>query len=111
MINAFQPQGNTVALSVTTSSHNAVNVPGLNNNASMQYEITNTGPNPAFVVAGPNSGVAAAVIPTDGTPANGWVIMNGQRKVITTYANAWFTAICASTQSATLYITPGDGIA
>jgi len=120
MINSFIPMGNTVALSVTTSSHTPVQVTPSAALAVFQYSIQNIGPNPAFVVmAAPitnGGGIQSApsltaAIPTDGTSANGWVIQNGQRMVVTGPPNAYFAAICAATQSATLYITPGDGIA
>ena len=120
MNNAFIPMGNTVCLTVSTSSHTPVQVTPSSALAVFQYSIQNVGPNTAFVtMAAPvtnGGGIQSApsltaVIPTDGTPANGWAIQSGQRMVVTGPPNAYFAAICAATQSATLYITPGDGIA
>lgn len=111
---AFQSQGNTVALAPTSSQVGPTQVPGL---GSSSYKIQNVGPNTAFFVASSgvfNNGVMQApsvtvTIPVSGTPANGIPIQSGATQVITAPPNCWFSAICASTQSATLYITPGEG--
>ena len=105
-INAFASTGNTVCLSVTTSAHTPVQVAGGNNGSSC-YMIYNAGPNTAFLVGAASA--TNAVIPTDGTPANGMPIPSGSVLYWTDAPAAYWSAICAATQSATVYITPGDG--
>ncbi len=111
---AFQSQGNTVVLTPTSTQVGPTQVQGI---SSSSYKIQNVGPNTAFYVASAGvilNGVSTApavtvTIPVFGTPANGIPIQSGATQVITAPPNCWFSAICASTQSATVYITPGEG--
>ena len=98
--------GNTVALTVSTSAHTPVQVSGGTGGSSC-YMVYNSGPNTAFLVGAATA--ANAVIPTDGTPANGIPIPSATVLYWTSAPNAYWSAICAATQSATVYITPGDG--
>ena len=102
---AFQPQGNTVAITSAVASTAAVQV----GTTSGQYLIQCVGAVPIFVNVGQTSSVGAAVIPTNGAPANGFPVQAGSSKVYTLPPGAWFTTIASATTS-TLYITPGDGI-
>ena len=116
--NAFAPQGNTIALNVTATTHSAVQVDlPTQGPLNINYVITNLGPNTAYISwAPPSPGNAApspaltAVIPVDGTPANGYPILSGSKETITAPPNAFVSAICAATQTATLLITPGEGV-
>jgi hypothetical protein len=45
----------------------------------------------------------------DGTPQFGMPIPAGATEVFSGPPNAWFTAICAAAESATIFITPGKG--
>src|SRR6266568_5006340 len=109
--NAFAPQGNSVVLSVTTSSHAAVQVPGAGP-ANCNYVISVVGNDTYLSWTAPLlSGATPSlttVIPVDGTPANGYRVLGGSKETITVPANAWFSAITASGTSSTS-ITPGEG--
>jgi hypothetical protein len=111
---AFTPFGNTVCLSVVTTSHTPVQVAGTGSSA-VNYRIYNAGTNTAFILASmPQTGNVApsmtVTIPTDGTPGNGIPVVAGATVTLNLPPNAYFSAICANAQSATIYITPGDGI-
>jgi hypothetical protein len=115
---AFQAQGNTVTFSATSTQSSTVQVPASNSIGSCNYKIQNTGPNTVFWVAsaslqnsnGTLSAPSVTVgIPAIGTPANGVPLQSGASQTITAAPNCWFTVICASTQTATVYVTPGEG--
>jgi len=103
----FSSQGNTVCLSVTSSAHTAVQVTS-NSNGSFEYLITNTSSNPVFIAVGTTSSVTAT-LPVDGTPGNSFPLPPNWTSSIAGPPNAYFSAICAASQTATVYITPGDG--
>lgn len=106
--NAFSPHGNSAALSVTsTSTTTPIQVKGDLNNATQRL-IYNAGPNDCFLVAKAASADAVAVAPVAGTPANGIPIAAGAVLTLSFPPNSYFAAICASTKTATLYITPGE---
>lgn len=107
--NAFAPQPtNTAALSVTSTSTSApIQVKGALNNATQRL-LYNAGPNDCFLAWGPTSTLTAA-IPVAGTPANGTPIPSGAILALSFPPNAYFAAVCATAQTATLYITPGEG--
>lgn len=107
--NAFSPQPtNTAALSVTSTSTVApIQVKGALNNATQRL-IYNAGPNDCFLAWSASSTLTAA-IPAAGTPANGVPIPAGAIMTLSFPPNAYFAAVCASTKTATLYITPGEG--
>ncbi len=106
--NAFSPQGNTAALSVTsTSTATPIQVLGNVSNAT-QHMAYNAGPYDCFLAWGKDATVTA-VAPTAGSPANGIPVPAGAIMVLSFPPNAFFAAICASTNTATLYLTPGEG--
>lgn len=102
-------QGNTVCLAVTDTSHAATQIVGSTTLGSYQVILNNAGANTAFINIGQNSSVAAAVIPTDGTPAAGYPILGGSIQTLSLAPNSWLTAICATGLTTTLYITPVGG--
>jgi hypothetical protein len=110
---AFQPQGNTVAITSAATSTTPVQVPnsqGAGGLGPAQFLIQVVGAVPMFFTWGSAaSGTApAAVIPVNGTPGNGFLVQAGGSKVITAQPGAWFATIATATTS-TAYITPGDG--
>lgn len=116
-MNAFAIGGNTVCLSVTASAHSVVQVPATNTTQNcINYVVTNSAKsaNEVFVayIAPGTTGTPTLtpVIPTDGTPGNGYVIEPGATHVLTGPPNAYWSAICAAAGTATLYITPGEGV-
>ena len=116
----FTPQGNTVAVTVTGTSSTAVQAPNIQGVGlgSGQYTVTNIGTQTVFIVATnarqsdgsltTAAQAAAAVIPVNGTPANGFPILANTSQTLTFSPGAWFTAIASATGS-TLYLSPGDG--
>jgi hypothetical protein len=107
-LSAFVPQGNSAMLAVTsTSTTTPIQVQGSNRNAT-QRMFYNDGPNTAWVAWCPTS-TCTAVVPTAGSPANGFSIPAGAVVVLSVPPNAFFAAISQSTKTASLYITPGQG--
>lgn len=106
--NAFAPQPtNTAALAVTsTSTVTPVQVKGALANAT-QRMVINDGTKTAFLAWGASNVVAA--VPVAATPANGIPIPAGAIMVLSFPPNAYFAAICAGSDSTTLYIVPGEG--
>lgn len=119
-LSAFNPQGSTVAITVTAASSTAVQVPSaqgaglgpggylLTNIGSQTVFMAFTGARQADQSLTAAGTAAAAVIPAPGTPANGVPLLAGTSQSMTLPPGAWFTTIAAGAGS-TLYITPGDG--
>ena len=112
---AFQPQGNTVAITSAATSTTPVQVPNSQGSGGLgpaQYLLQVVGAVPMYFTWGQAqngaAGVAAAVIPVNGTPGNGLPVQPGVPKVITAPPGAWFATIATATTS-TAYITPGEG--
>ena len=112
---AFQPQGNTVAITSAASSTTPVQVPNSQGSTGLgpsQYLIQVVGAVPMYFTWGQASGgaagVPAATIPVNGTPGIGFLVQAGLPRVITAPPGAWFATIATATTS-TAYITPGDG--
>jgi hypothetical protein len=112
-LNPFQPQGNTVCITVTGASSTAVQVPSAQGAGlgGSNYLATVVGTVTVFLNwAQASAGTAgAAVIPTAGSPANGMPLLAASAQSITLPPGAWVTTI-ASGAGSTLYLTPGDGI-
>lgn len=112
--NAFKPTGNSYALAVTsTSTGTPIQTKGsttntaANNNATQRL-ISNAGDKGCFLAWSVASNVVA-VAPVAGTPANGIYIAAGAVMVLTFQPNAYFAAICAGSDTTTLYLSPGEG--
>ena len=107
--NAFAPHGNTAVIDATsTSTATPIQVKGDIANATQRL-ITNKGPNDAYLAWGMDTTLVCA-IPTAGTPANGLIIEAGAIISLSYPPNASFAAVCASGQTAKLFITPGEGV-
>lgn len=108
--NAFSPQGNSAALSVTsTSTATPIQVKGTNNNAT-QRMFYNGGTKDCFIAGESTSAAAVAVVPTAGSPSKGIPIAAGAIVILSFAPNTYFAAICAGSDTTTLYITPGEGV-
>ncbi len=108
--NAFAPQGNTVFIAAAAASSGAsagVRVNGSVANATQRL-VQNIGTKTAYL-AGSLDSTIAAVAPTAGTPANGVPVQAGAILVLSYPPNTYFSAICASTDTTTLMLTPGEG--
>lgn len=107
--NAFAPQPTNSACLACTDVSTAVpiQVKGVLNNATQRL-ISNLGSKTVFLASGAAS-TLVAVAPVAGTPANGTPIAAGAIMVFSFPPNAYFAAICASGETSTLYITPGEG--
>ena len=97
---------NTATLAVTSTT---ARVP-INLNGALQIELYNAGPNDAFVTFGDVT--VTATLPS--TSAGSYPIGAGQCKVITLRADfvnliTNMAAICAATQTATIWASPGVG--
>jgi len=105
----FSPCGNTVVISATTTATSPVQVPSSTLGGN-QYRIINSGTITVILGYGANSALAAAgaaTIPTT-SQSNCLPLLPGTDEIITFVPNAYFSAN-ATTGTATLYITPGDG--
>lgn len=81
---------------------------GVNNNAT-QHMLYNQGPNDCFVSHSIISANAVAVKPVAGTPSAGFPVAVGAILILTFPPDTYFAAICATAQTAALFITPGEG--
>lgn len=99
--------GLTVGLSVTNSSHAAVNVVPNTNDQMNFASFLNASSNPIAVNIGPTSSVAAAVMPGDGT-SGGFVLPvgNGAVNLAVPPNGFWVTAIAGVAGPSMLYVTP-----
>lgn len=108
--NAFNPQGNTAALAVTsTSTATPIQVTGANNNATQRLIYNVAGGKDCFLIGAKDAASAVAVAPVAGTPAGALPIPAGAVMVLTFPPNTYFAAICAGSDTTTLYLTPGEG--
>ncbi len=108
--NAFRPNPGSASkvIAVTsTSTTTPVQVKdGIKNATERMFY--NAGPNDCWMAWGASN--VAAVIPTlADTAATGIAIPAGAVIVLGIPPDAYFAAICASGQTASLYITPGEG--
>ena len=106
----FVPQGNTVAVTpTTTSSATAIgNVGGFSPGGVRVNNQTGTTVFIAFVGAG-----GTVTIPVPGTPANGIPITASQVEVYTATGGSPLYVACilaSGTASGSIYFTPGEGV-
>lgn len=106
--NAFSPQPlNSACISCSQTKSTPIQVKGALNNAT-QRMIYNAGPNAVFFAWGSDNTITPA-IPVAGTPKNGIIVLAGAVVVESIPPNAWFSAICATGETGSLYLTPGEG--
>jgi hypothetical protein len=110
---AFQAQGKTTRINVTTSA-NTVSI--LSDSPCNQLRVHNGTGAEVFVRLGTES-TDAAVIPVAGTPAYGTILHNNQTVIFTTprqcanvAANSVYVSAIVATGTATVYVTPGEGL-
>lgn len=107
-INAFTKTGNTIAFTANTSAPTPVQCVSSTLGGN-QYRIINAGTITAFLGYGTTSGDATnnAVVVSSTSPS--FPLLAGTDEILTFVPNAYFTAITSS-GTATIYITPGDGL-
>jgi len=103
----FDPVGNTMAVTLGAANVQTA-LPQAIGSGTPQCQIYNASAFDAFVVFGVAS--AVAVIPTSGTPANGFPIAKGATIVLTPPPQAAFVGIIGPTgASGTVYLSFGEG--
>src|SRR6266705_6312442 len=112
-IRAFNPTGKTVAVAGATTAPAGVQVLSAGAPAAHQYRVHNAGAVTAFVSFDIDATTAQtdAVIPT-GSGANSKLAIplpSGAVEVLTALPDCYWSAITASS-TATVYITPGEGL-
>ena len=107
-LNAFQRMGNTVTFTADTVATAQVQASSGTNNGN-QYRVINTGTVTVFLGYGMTADQAnsSAVVVTSSQPA--FPILPNTDEILTFVPNAYFTGTTSS-DTATIYITPGDGL-
>ena len=110
---AFQVQGKTTRINVTTTA-NTVAI--LSDSPANQLRIHNGTVAEVFIRIGTAS-TDDAVIPVAGTPAYGTILHNNQTVIFTAPKQATnsasttlFVSAIIATGTATVYVTPGEGL-
>lgn len=106
--NAFQPNGDTVAIDGSSTASDAVQCNNPQNNATQRL-IQNTGTSAKKAWLAWGGSTIEAEIPEDGTPANGIPIAAGAVLVLTFPPNAYFSVICGGSDETVIELTPGEG--
>jgi len=107
-INAFTKMGNTIAFTANVAAPTPVQCSSTTLGGN-QYRIINTGSVTVFLGYGTSSSDAsnnAVVVSTTGTA---FPLLPNTDEILTFVPNAYFTGITSS-GTATIYITPGDGL-
>jgi hypothetical protein len=105
---AFQKMGNTVAFTAATTAPTAVQAVSSTLGGN-QYRIINSGLVTVFLGYGTtasDAGNNAAVVTTTGPSVP---LLPGTDEILTFVPNAYFTGITSS-GTASVYVTPGDGL-
>jgi hypothetical protein len=100
--------GDTIAITI-----GAANVATLITTATQsftQWRFYNSGTAIAFVSPGLTAALAVAIIPTSGTPANGFPIAPGEDCILTVPPNSSYLGVIGSAANGTLYVTVGEGV-
>lgn len=107
-LNAFTKTGNTITFVANTSAPTPVQCASTTLGGN-QYRVINTGTVTVFLGYGSTSAEAAnnAVVVTSSQTA--FPLLPSTDEILTFVPNAYFTAITAA-GTATIYITPGDGL-
>lgn len=112
---AFTPGGKTIKVAGTDAAPAGIQaVKDGKSKIPVQFRIHNAGPNTAFYAFGEDATTAQsnAVIPT-GAGANAkpsYPLPSGAIEVISAPVDSYWSAICAATETAAIYITPGRGL-
>lgn len=109
---AFNPQGNTIAITAAVAPPVGVQAPVLPivPVAHGQYRIINTSDVTVHLGVGATAALAQtnAVAAVAGTPASGIPLVPGAVEILRFSATSFFSG--AASKNATLYITPGEGL-
>jgi hypothetical protein len=107
-INAFTRTGNTVAFTANVAAPTPVQCLSTTLGGN-QYRIINSGTVTVFLGYGTTSSEAAnnAVVVSSTGPA--YPLLAGTDEILSFVPNAYFTGVTSS-GTATVYITPGDGL-
>ncbi len=103
-ITAFQPNGNTVLISATTTS-SASSATQVSTGGQQGMLVSNPSTVPVYVAAAQTSAVQAAV-PTTAAPCPGLCLPAGQQRALNTPPGGWLAA-STSAGSASIFATPG----
>ena len=106
--NAFTKTGNTVVFTAATSAPTPVQCSSTTLGGN-QYRIINSGNVTVFLgygIAATDATNNAVVVTSTG---NAFPLLSGTDEILTFVPNAYFTGITSS-GSASVYITPGDGM-
>ena len=106
-INAFTKTGNTVTFIANVTAPTPVQVTNSTLGGN-QYRIINSGTTVVFLGYGVDSATANAAATTVTSSGPAFPLLPGTDEILTFVPNAYFTGV--STSSATIYITPGDGM-
>lgn len=106
--NAFNPCGNTVTFVAATTPPTAVQAVSTTLGGN-QYRLVNAGTVTVFIGVGPSAGAAAANAVVASTTQQCYPLLPGAIEIATFLPNAYFTGNVSS-GTATVYITPGDGL-
>lgn len=108
---AFNPQGKTVVVEAEHHPPTGVQVPVANGQpAAGQYRVVNSGTSTVFLGVGATAATAQAnaVAPVAGTPSEAIVLVPGAVEILRFGAETFFSGL--SSEAATVYITPGQGL-
>lgn len=110
-IQAFGPRGSTRAFQISdTPTASGGGQVSSDPAGCYTYQFVNGGTKTAFMAFGRTRGVTAAVPPAGGAAANGVPILANEIVIYHCTPDAWFSFICASGESTTVYVTAGEGL-
>ena len=106
MLDAFQPQGNSVIIAVSTTPTTGIIV---STGGCMGYRVANVGAALCYVTFAGSA--VTCTLPTSAAPAPAIPIFYGTAEAFNLAPNTFFSAMCSSAAGATtLVITPGFGV-
>jgi len=107
-INAFTKTGNTVTFTASTSAPTPIQCSSSTLGGN-QYRVINAGTVTVFLGYGDTSANATATAAVVTSTAPSFPLLPGTDEILTFIPNAYFTGITSS-GTASVYITPGDGL-
>lgn len=107
-INAFTKTGNTVTFLAATTAPTPVQCLSTTLGGN-QYRVINAGTGVVFLGYGTTAATANSTATTISTTAPAFPLLPNTDEILTFVPNAYFTGVTAS-GTATVYITPGDGL-
>jgi hypothetical protein len=107
-IQAFTPMGNTVTFTAATTAPTPVQALSTTIGGT-QYRVINDGTVTVFMGWGDSAAAATANAVVVTTTGRAFPLLAGTDEILTFNANQYFTAVTAS-GTASIYITPGDGM-